>query len=697
MNQPYNEQDRLFSSIFSDGTELFRQPAEPEPGDYVAVRLRIQRDAKVEISLLRDFPAVMAHMSRFKSDESFDWYEAKIYCRERPVFYSFLIRWGDRYIHYDRRGPHWVDAEPSADPAGAFQVIPGFHVPRWSRGALQYQILPDRFRNGNPNNDVMNREYWYARDYIRHAVCWEATPQVDDYRCHYGGDLQGVREKLDYLQSLGVEAIYFNPIFVSPSPHKYDTQDYNYVDPHLTVIPLDEGDVLAPGDTDNAHAGRYRTRTANPVNLEASNAWFADFCGEVHRRGMRIILDGVFNHCGSFSPWMNREGIYGESKGAFKDPRSAYRGYFNFRDDQNYHCWWDIETLPKLYYERSNRLCAEIFQVAKKWISPPFCVDGWRLDVAADLGLTPEFNHLFWREFRRRVKAVNPDVLIIAEHYGNPSAWLGGDEWDTVMNYDGFMDPLSFFLTGMEKHSDYRRDDLYQNGMAFFNMIFDAMSHMPTPSVYCAMDELDNHDHSRFLTRTNGRIGRLNTVGGQAADEGVHPEVFREAVVVQMTWPGAPTIYYGDEAGLTGWTDPDNRRTYPWGNEDAEMVAFYQALAKLRARLPVLRHGSVKPLCAGYGYIAYARFDADDAVAVACNNTERPMQLDLPLRDIGIIDGTRVVTRFSTDEHGFETTDLPAGIVTDGILRLNMSAHSAAVLTPQTLRRTKGNKQHGRK
>jgi alpha-glucosidase len=186
-------------------------------------------------------------------------------------------------------------------------------------------------------------------------------------------------------------------------------------------------------------------------------------------------------------------------------------------------------------------------------------------------------------------------------------------------------------------------------------------------------------------------------VGGQAADEGVHPEVFREAVVVQMTWPGAPTIYYGDEAGLTGWTDPDNRRTYPWGNEDAEMVAFYQALAKLRARLPVLRHGSVKPLCAGYGYIAYARFDADDAVAVACNNTERPMQLDLPLRDIGIIDGTRVVTRFSTDEHGFETTDLPAGIVTDGILRLNMSAHSAAVLTPQTLRRTKGNKQHGRK
>ena len=209
--------------------------------------------------------------------------------------------------------------------------------------------------------------------------------------------------------------------------------------------------------------------------------------------------------------------------------------------------------------------------------------------MAADLGLTPEFNHLFWKEFRRRVKAVNPDVLIIAEHYGNPAPWLGGDEWDTVMNYDAFMDPLSFFLTGVEKHSDYRRDDLYQNGMAFFGTIFEAMSHMPTPSVYCAMDELDNHDHSRFMTRTNGRIGRLNTVGGEAADEDIHPEVFREAAVIQMTWPGAPTIYYGDEAGLTGWTDPDNRRTYPWGHEDEALIEFYRALAKLRAGLPVLR------------------------------------------------------------------------------------------------------------
>ena len=682
MNQPYNEQDVLFSSIFSDGTELFRQPAEPEPGDYVAIRLRIQRDAQVKVMLLRGFPMDVAHMSKYKSDETFDWYESKIYCFRQPVLYSFLIQWEDRYILFDRRGPRWVDAVPSTDPTGAFQVIPGFHVPQWAKGALQYQILPDRFNKGNPESDVLDREYWYARNYIRHARSWDAMPETDDYRCHYGGDLVGVRQKLDYLQTLGVEVIYFNPIFVSPSPHKYDTQDYDYVDPHLTMIPYDEGEVLQAGDNNNAHATLYRNRTTNPLNLKASNEWFARFCEEVHNRGMRIILDGVFNHCGSFSRWMNREGVYGRKVGAFKDTKSPYRVYFDFRDAQDYHCWWDIETLPKLYYERSNELCDEIFRVAEKWISPPFCVDGWRLDVAADLGQTPRFNHLFWKEFRRRVKAINPDVLIIAEHYGNPADWLGGDEWDTVMNYDAFMDPLSFFLTGVEKHSDYRRDDLYQNGMAFFGTIFEAMSHMPTSSVYCAMDELDNHDHSRFMTRTNGRIGRLHTVGAEAADEDIHPDVFREAVVVQMTWPGAPTIYYGDEAGLTGWTDPDNRRTYPWGHEDKELIGFYRALAALRRDLPVLRTGSVKPLCAGYGYIAYARFDAGATVVVACNNTERPLLLDLPLRDLGILDGTVLTARFTTDEEGYDTTDAPAGAVSKGVLRLTAPAHSAIILTP---------------
>ncbi|MBR1559827.1 MAG: glycoside hydrolase family 13 protein [Clostridia bacterium] len=682
MNQPYNEQDALLSSIFSDGTALFREPAEPERWEHVAVRLRIQKGAEAKVTLLRGFPSEPALMSKYKTDDSFDWYEAKLYCRDTAVFYSFLVEWEGRYIYFDRMGPRWVSDVPSPDPVGSFTVIPGFHVPEWSKGAVQYQILADRFRNGSPKNDVVDREYYYAHAPIRHAASWDALPEPDDFHCHYGGDLVGVREKLDYLESLGVEAIYFNPLFVSPSAHKYDTQDYDHVDPHLTVIPSDGGAALEPNVRDNVKATKYIRRTTSIANLSASDEWFAEFCGELHRRGMKIILDGVFNHCGSFNRWLNREGVYDTDEGAYGNVKSPYRGYFAFEDERDYHSWWDVDTLPKLHYEQSSALCEAILQVAEKWARPPFSIDGWRLDVAADLGQTRQFNHLFWKEFRRRVKAVNPDLLIIAEHYGDPAEWLGGDEWDSVMNYDAFMDPLSFFLTGMEKHSDHRRDDLYQNGMAFFDMIFGAMAHLPTPSVYCAMDELSNHDHSRFMTRTNGCIGRLNTVGSAAATEGIRPEVFREAAVIQMTWPGAPTIYYGDEAGVAGWTDPDNRRTYPWGREDQGLIDMYRALAGLRRELPVLRLGSVKPLCAGYGYIAYARFDGESALAVVCNNTERPLTLDLPLRDIGVGDGTAIVTRFITTPDGCDTQTRIIGNVENGVLRWDAPGNSAAVLVP---------------
>lgn len=683
MNQPYDKASAFLKSIFSDGTETFRTPTEPEPWDYVSVRIRMEKDTDANVFLLRGVPCERVLMSRYKTDSIFDWYEAKIYCREVPILYSFLIEWQGRFIHFTRLGAQWVNDQPSYDLRGSFEVIPGFHVPHWAKGALQYQILTDRFCNGNPDNDVQNREYYYARGYIRHAESWDSLPKTDDYRCLYGGDLVGVRQKLDYLQSLGVEVIYFNPIFVSPSGHKYDTQDYEHIDPHLTVIPRNKGKVLDPGIRDNAQASLYIRRTTHPENLEASNKWFADFCQEIHRRGMRIILDGVFNHCGSFHRWMNLEKVYPGERGAYGHPRSPYQSYFSFRDAHSFHAWWDMETLPKLYYEQSPSLQEEILRIAEKWVSEPYCIDGWRLDVGADLGMTPEFNHWFWKQFRRRVRAKNAEVLIIAEHYGNPASWLGGDEWDTVMNYDAFMDPVSFFLTGMEKHSDHRRDDLYQNGEAFFDMMFEAMSNMPTSSVYSAMDELSNHDHSRFMTRTNGRVGRLYSSGSAAASEGVRPSVFREAVVIQMTWPGAPTIYYGDEAGLTGWTDPDNRRTYPWGHEDQELIAFHQRMGKIRTDYPVLRTGSVKAICAGYGFIAYGRFDDENVAVVVCNNTEIPEELSLPLREIGVTDGTVIDACFSTDERGFSDEVKPVGTVEDGILKLITLPNSAYILTPE--------------
>ena len=197
-----------------------------------------------------------------------------------------------------------------------------------------------------------------------HCEDWEEMPHPWDVNRFYGGDLPGVLEHLDELKSLGVEALYLNPLFVSPSNHKYDTQDYDHIDPHLTVIPEDKGRLLYPTEADNRNAERYRKRTTDPVNLEASDAYFAHFIEEAHRRGIRVIMDGVFNHCGSFHKWMNREQLYraenGYAEGAFSSANSPYREYFRFDADGRYECWWGHETLPKLNYEGSEALCEEI-------------------------------------------------------------------------------------------------------------------------------------------------------------------------------------------------------------------------------------------------------------------------------------------------------------------------------------------------
>ena len=279
-----------------------------------------------------------------------------------------------------------------------------------------------------------------------------------------------------------------------------------------------------------------------------------------------------------------------------------------------YEGWWGHNTLPKLNYEESPELEAYVLGVAKKWVSPPYNADGWRLDVAADLGHSQEYNHQFWKKFRKAVKEANPEALILAEHYGDPKEWLRGDQWDSVMNYDAFMEPLTWFLTGMEKHSDEYKDYMLGNIENFENAMTHYMASFGTPSLQCAMNQLSNHDHSRFLTRTNHKVGRAVNLGTQAASEGINRGVMKEAVIVQMTWPGAPTLYYGDEAGLCGFTDPDNRRTYPWGKEDKMLIRFHRDMIRIHRENPAFCTGSVKFLHGDRNILCYTRFQSRTAV-----------------------------------------------------------------------------------
>ena len=479
----------------------------------------------------------------------------------------------------------------------------------------------------------------------------------------YGGDLKGIWEKLDYLQDLGVEVLYLNPIFVSPSNHKYDTQDYDYVDPHYGVITKDGGEVLPEGDLDNSHAERYIQRVVNKENLEASNAFFASFVEEVHKRGMKVILDGVFNHCGSFNKWLDREKIYDRDasyeKGAFLTEDSPYHDFFHFYpdgswpDNTHYDSWWGNDTLPKLNYEESEKLASYVMRIAKKWVSEPYNVDGWRLDVAADLGHSEDYNHGFWRKFRESVKKANPEAIILAEHYGDPSPWLDGSQWDTVMNYDAFMEPVSWFLTGMEKHSDMAAPDMIGNSSAFFGAMTDYGARFTMPSAQVAMNELSNHDHSRFLTRTNKKVGRTAFAGPRAADMGVNTAVMRQAVVMQMTWVGAPTLYYGDEAGVCGWTDPDNRRSYPWGREDNELIRFHKEMIRIHRDYQVFKTGSMLYLHSENGLIVYGRFQGEEkaVIVVQTGGTQREIQVDV--WRLGLKDGEKIASMMATDQQGF--------------------------------------------
>lgn len=684
-NQRYIAQMRpVFNrrALFSDTTGEYVSPAEPEPGETVTIRFRTARNNVDRVLFV--YQGEKHVMRKTETTKHFDFYTYKLQLGEEKASYYFEVQSGRLLGYYDTRG-----LVQEVNEYYDFIIIPGFRTPEWAKGAVIYQIYVDRFCNGDSSNDVVTNEYCYINEPVHRVEDWGRYPAQMDVREFYGGDLQGVLDKMDYLQELGVEVIYFNPLFVSPSNHKYDSQDYDYIDPHFGRIVQDGGEVLPEWQKENRYASKYINRVTNPANLEASNEFFIKVVKEAHRRGMRVIMDGVFNHCGSFNKWLDRERIYehaeGYEKGAYVSADSPYKSYFDFsRQDSwpyngSYDGWWGHDTLPKLNYEGSRELSDYIMRIAKKWVSPPYNADGWRLDVAADLGHSQEYNHFFWKEFRKAVKEANPNAIILAEHYGNTREWLQGDEWDTVMNYDAFMEPVTWFLTGMEKHSDDFREDLLGNAESFWGAMRHHSSSFAMPSWQTAMNELSNHDHSRFLTRTSHKVGRTGTLGPAAAEQGVDRAVFREAVVIQMTWMGAPTIYYGDEAGVCGFTDPDSRRTYPWGHEDRELLDFHKDIIRIRKENRELRTGSMKYVDGDYNFLAYGRFNKEGQCLILINNNDHPIDKMIFVWELGTPKHGFMKALLWTDETGYSMGEHKVEMVA-GKIRIQLPKKCAVIL-----------------
>lgn len=676
-------------ALFSDGTGNYLVPCEPKEYEIVTIRFRTAKD---DVDFVRVIAGTRAFIMRKAYTEGeFDYYELRWKMSEKPLRYHFEINgrgeYGQKIIcYYNRCGV----SDKIVDEY-AFTIVPGFSTPDWAKGAVMYQIFVDRFYNGDTSNDVATGEYIYIGEPCVRVTDWGKYPAYMGVREFYGGDLQGVLDKLDYLQDLGVEVIYFNPLFVSPSNHKYDIQDYDHIDPHYGKIVKDGGEVLREDQKENCYATKYRQRVTAKENLKASNELFIRLVEEMHERGMKVIIDGVFNHCGSFNKWLDREKIYegsaGYESGAYISADSPYRKFFKFyrEDDYNwpdngsYDGWWGHDTLPKLNYEESVKLENYILRIGKKWVSPPYNVDGWRLDVAADLGHSRKYNHEFWKKFRMAVKSGNPNAIILAEHYGDPSDWLQGDEWDTIMNYDAFMEPVTWYLTGMEKHSDGQKKELCGNAEYFVRSMKHNMTRMYTPSLMVSMNELSNHDHSRFLTRTNRIVGRVSHLGYESASKYINAAIMRQAVVMQMTWIGAPTVYYGDEAGVCGFTDPDNRRTYPWGNEDQELLAFHKETIRIHKESNALRLGSLEFLRGEGEVVSYARFDADEKVVVIINSGNEKAEVKIPVWKAEVPMEGSLVQILYTYEEGYSMDRVPHE-VKDGELVLPMKKNSAMIL-----------------
>lgn len=453
-----------------------------------------------------------------------------------------------------------------------------FHTPDWVKDAVFYQIFPDRFAQSGRVPKPSNLEPW------------DSPPTLHGFK---GGDLIGVLEHLDYLQDLGVNAIYFNPIFQSTANHRYHTCDYYQVDPIL-----------------------------------GGNEAFRQLLDAAHQRGIRVVLDGVFNHTGrGFFPFVHI--LENGSASPYLDwfiikgfPLYAYAS----RRRPNYEAWWGLRALPKLNTE-NPRVREFIIGVAEYWLREG--IDGWRLDVPLEIR-TPGF----WEEFRQRVKAINPEAYIVAEIWEEATEWLLGEHFDAVMNYV-FSRAAWGFCGGTSLEVAYRPGGFILrplNGLKFAVAMDRLLSRYPWEVTLAQLNLLDSHDTPRLLNLFRGDRRRV-----------------RLAVLLLMTFPGAPCIYYGDEIGLEGGPDPDCRRAFPWDESrwDKDLLEWYRRCITLRHALPALRRGEFRRLYADPVVYAFARFlPSDPPVLVAVNAGESPASPAIPAQGLWA-DGTRLTDRIA--------------------------------------------------
>ena len=505
-------------------------------------------------------------------------YEAQIGVGDKPrlLWYRFECEYKGEHVVLGAPGDHTGCGEGVMGSEESFQLTvydAAYDTPAWMRDGVMYQIMVDRFCHGEGTDALMHakdgqniilHEDWNEMPFLN--IAENGDNFANDF---FGGNLEGVRQKLPYLKQLGVSVLYFNPIFCARTNHKYDTSDYRRVDPMF-------GDEQA----------------------------LARLCKEAEALGMRVMLDGVFSHVGDDSLYFNRRGTYGEHVGAYRDPDSPYYKWFTFRHwPDDYECWWGFKTLPnvnEMDEDYRRFILKDDDSVVRHWVRKG--TSGWRLDVADELPMP------FLRELRRQIKDVSRDAAVLGEvwedashkvAYGQMRSYVLGDTLDSVMNYP-LRDALIAFLMAQKDAAAVAKElsSLAQN--------------YPKPFLYALMNLMGSHDRPRILNVLAGNDGsdipRSQRAGHRLSQEERMIGALREQLMLRFVFsvPGMPCIYYGDEAGVEGCADPFCRRTYPWGREDQDMLARYKAMAAMRNGHPVLKTGEcayIAPCSAVLGVI----------------------------------------------------------------------------------------------
>lgn len=590
---------KWLQSVYSDGSEQFVSNAVPSLKEEVTIKIRMSETAPVQQVYLRTVPngaEQLLPMEKTFCERGLCYYQVKVTVNERVFRYQFYIVTEDTIYYYTQAQITTYIPDHTYD----FKLLAEYSMPKWVEGAVFYQIFPDRFFNGEKENDVRDGEYIFDGCPTIQRKDWYSEPlSYEEGHCldFHGGDLQGVREKIPYLKELGVNAIYLNPIFYAATNHKYDCLDYFAVDPHL-----------------------------------GGDKALAELAEALHEQGMYLILDVSINHTGIAHKWFNKEGVFFDKKmGAFDNPEAKERSYYFFGENNSYKCWFGFETLPVLNYT-SAELCRIVYEgegsLVRKWLRPPYSIDGWRFDVADVMARNDELQlqHKVWPGICKSIKEENPQAYILAEDWGDCAEYLQGTEWDSPMNYYGFGRPVRQFCGEADlfiaRNETLKNVPYRMTAKDLAHRIMEHLAKLPHVIQAVQFNLFDSHDVARLHNNSK-----------------VHPGDYEGAVIMLFSMPGASNIYYGDEVQIDGGMGDALMYRYPmpWSDTmtETKQYSLYQTLARKKQQSNALKKGSFRIIYAEGQVFSYVRFWENEAVVVVWSTEDRESEIILPLDVLG--------------------------------------------------------------